>query len=717
MWLCGVALALGACGSPRQPPTVSAPANFVGSETCRSCHESQYANWEDSHHAHAMGVASGNTVLGDFNDTRFEYFDEAYRFFQRDGNYFVAAPDRNGQSQEFRLSYTFGVTPLQQYLVEFPDGRLQALPVAWDSRPAEDGGQHWFHLYADEYIAYDDPLHWTGREFTWNVMCAECHSTNVAVNYDEATDTFETSWSEINVACEGCHGPGSSHLAQARQGDFTGSFGLEVDLDDRGNATWQMNPRSGIAQRSEIRTRPQQQPEACGRCHARRGVLGRDYVYGQVLLQTHVPSLLSVPLYFPDGQIREEVYVYGSFLQSPMYQAGVSCSDCHEPHSLQLRTGPDPNAVCAQCHLPDRFAVTEHHRHDDGEAACVDCHMTSRTYMGVDVRRDHSFRVPRPDLSDMTGVPNACNNCHDDRNPQWAADIARQWWGENRFGQAHFAAAFHAVASRPSNDALLSTIADDRTPNIARATALSLIRAPLEQSDVFAVADGLEDPDPLVRVGSLQAMRGWPPEWTLQLAIASLEDPIRAVRVEAVTVLADAYSQLSTAGMQAFTAAAEEYVEAQVAMLSRPEANANLGMLAAAMGKLDEAVGHYDRALAFEPDFDLARVNLAEVLRQAGDETKGESVLRAGLERHPESPVLRHALGLLLVRAGRRDEALLELRRAYALQPDDPNYAYVLGVALVSIGDRDEAVSFAEDLAARFPDDPRFAALLSTARQ
>lgn len=341
-----------------------------------------------------MQVANRDTVLGDFSDEEFDYFETSTRFLTARGKYLVRTENADGEQQDFTVTHTFGVEPLQQCLVEFPGGRLQALPFAWDSRASRDGGQRWFHLHPDEHIGPGDELHCTGRNFNWNYMCAECHSTNVKLGYDDDSHTFNTTYEEISVGCEACHGPGSSHVAQANTQAFDNSFGLPLSLDDRGNAAWIMSPDTGMAQRSEPPMQ-QQQPESCGRCHSRRSVIAPDYKYGRPLTDTHMPSLLEEHLYYPDGQIQDEVYVYGSFLQSRMYRAGVSCSDCHNPHSGRLVTGSDPNSVCGQCHLPTLFATVEHNRSDSRVGQCVDRHMPTRTYMGVDDRRDHSFRIMR----------------------------------------------------------------------------------------------------------------------------------------------------------------------------------------------------------------------------------------------------------------------------------------------------------------------------------
>ncbi len=632
-----------------------------------------------------MQHARSDSVLGDFSGVRFDYFGESSRFFKDGSTFKVETTNALGQPEVYAVEYVFGVEPLQQYLVAFPGGRLQALPFAWDTRAADAGGQRWFHLYPDEHIAPGDILHWTGRQQNWNFMCAECHSTNLVMGYDAASDAFETSYDEISVGCEACHGPGSIHVAEARRASFANSrYGLVVDLDDTGRAVWLMNADTGIAARSEPAMRPPQQPETCGRCHARRGVLTENYVHGRPLTDSHMPALLDDGLYFPDGQILDEVYVYGSFLQSKMYRAGVSCSDCHDPHSLALAGGPDPNDVCARCHLPGRFAVRGHTGHAADAVGCVDCHMPERTYMVVDPRRDHSFRVPRPDLSAQTGVPHACATCHADRSDAWAADALREWHGEGVRPQ--FATALHAARRGSANTELLRVLADPATPGIARATALELFSSPLGQEEVEALRRALEDPDPLVRLAAARSLRIMPPEFRLQYGLPRLADDVLAVRVSAVLAFAGMQASLPAGARSDFEAAAGEFRAAQAMQLNRPEAWMSLGDLAAESGDFDEALRCYERAIAMEPRFVPSRVNMADALRQLGQDERGQAILTDGIGLVPDAAALHHALGLLLVRRRDLTGALAALEKAVALEPGNTRYQYVLDVARSEIG-------------------------------
>jgi tetratricopeptide (TPR) repeat protein len=702
-----ICMVMVSCGQENEVPTPVGPVplTFVGAESCSGCHEEQYGAWRGSHHDLAMQHATPTTVLGDFSGIEFENFGVTSTFLQRNGTYFVRTDNANGELEEFPLKFVFGVTPLQQYLIEFPGGRLQPLPIAWDTRGAEEGGQRWFHLYADEFIEHTDLLHWTGREQNWNYMCAECHSTNLQKNYSVDSDSFDTTWSEINVACEACHGPGSRHVQQANNGNFSGLAGLVTDLDDAGRAVWQMNNDTGIAERSELRMRAPVQPEACGRCHSRRSVASSEYEFGKTLLDTHTVALLDENLYFPDGQIREEVYVYGSFIQSRMYQAGVTCGDCHDPHSAELRSGNEASDICSTCHLPARFASTDHHRHQTDDVACVDCHMPTRIYMGNDARRDHSFRIPRPALTVATGSPNACNQCHSDKDAQWAKGQVSEWYGDSQ--EQHYGQAIHAgqAALAGANQLLLAAIENTSYPGIARATALTLLRAPYSSKIAKAIQDSLLSPDPFIRIGALRTLSAVDLQLRAQWAGPLLADPVRSVRIEAARVVSPARSVLHVQHEGAFRQAQDELIDALHAVAERPEAHSNLSNIYAESGRTAQAEAALRTAIRIDPHAVGPRVNLADLYRLLEREPAAEQVLREGLATNADAAALHHSLGLLLVRGNEQDKALLELEMSTTLDPGNARFAYVYAVALNSLGRIDRSIDVIQDAAIRFPAD------------
>ena len=661
-----------------------------------------------------MDHATEKSVLGDFNDASFDYYGVHSRFFRKDGKFFVETDGPDGKLATFEVKYTFGLDPLQQYLVEFPDRRLQALSLAWDSRPKEKGGQRWFHLYPNEEIKHDDILHWTKLNQNWNFMCAECHSTGVKKNYDATSDRFATTWSEISVGCEACHGQGSNHVAWAHDKQSWWPFGkrddanmgLLVRFGERNGVTWHQSAETGQPERSIAPAGLRKEFEACGLCHARRGEFSEDWIPGQWLSDTHAVALLSRGLYSADGQMLDEVYNYGSFKQSKMFAAGVTCSDCHDPHSAKLRLAGD--AVCLQCHAPAKYASHAHHERVNPPIGCASCHMPARTYMVVDTRHDHSFRIPRPDLSMKLETPNACNDCHKDKSPEWAAQAIEGWYGPNRKGFQNYAEAFHADWADALDAAnLLAAVASDRNaPAYVRASALTELGARFSPSNIDLVRGGLSDPDPMIRIGALDMLEGVPGTQLWPIVSPLLSDSSLGVRMRAVSLLADVPSATQpTAEREHFERAVAEFIAAQRLNADRPEARATLGNFYARRGLTAEAETEYKAALRLSPQYAPAAVNLADLYGHLGRDNDGEAVLRTTIALVSNDAGLHHALGLVLVRMKRQGEALEEFRQATELEPEQARYTYVYAVGLHSAGRGAEAIAALKENLVRHPGD------------
>jgi tetratricopeptide (TPR) repeat protein len=684
------------------PPAASGDPDYVGSDACADCHREEFDRWRGSQHQRAMQVASAQTVAGDFGGTRFQAPGVEATFTREGDRYLVRTEGASGTLETFPVAYTFGVFPLQQYLVPFPGGRLQALPVAWDTRPAAEGGQRWLDLQAEERadapIRPSDPLHWTGRNLTWNHMCADCHSTAVRKRFTLATRSYATTWTEVHVGCEACHGPGAAHISWAQAGGRGGpAFGF-VGL------------RGTFASAAE-------ELATCGRCHARRSVVQEGFTAGDFLLNHYVPALLEAGLYYADGQIRDEVYVYGSFVQSRMHRRGVLCSDCHDPHAATPKA--PGNATCTQCHRPDppaRFHMLKakdydapsHHFHPvegpgSAGAACVACHMPSRVYMRVDERRDHSFRIPRPDLTAKIGTPNACNACHSDRTPEWAAEEIRKRYPHEP--RPHPGEAIAAGRRRQAAaEAPLAELAmDESRPGILRATALSLLAGYGGAASHDAILLGLGDDDALVRIGALRAAARMSPDDAWASAHFLLRDARLAVRLEAAALLAPASLRpLAPSDRATLDAAFTEYAAAQRLNADRPQAHTSLGTLWARAGRPDAAEAAYRTALALDPAWVPALVNLADLYRAQHRDGEAGALLESAIRAQPGSADAHLAYGLWLTRQGRAEDSLAELARAAELDPDEPRTAYVYGVALNSHGQGDAALRVLESADQRF---------------
>jgi tetratricopeptide (TPR) repeat protein len=686
----------------------------VGAQSCAGCHAQEAEAWRGSHHAQAMQQANTSTVLGNFRDARFEKGKVTSSFYRKADKYYVRTDGPDGKLADYPVAYTFGVFPLQQYLVPFPNGRLQSLGIAWDSRGKEQGGRQWFHLYPKQKMPNTDPLHWTGRNQTWNFMCAECHSTNLVKNYDPAKDSYATTWSEINVSCESCHGPGSNHEVwaqepeQSRRQPGESAKGLVVQLKT-GSGGWQQVESSKGTMHWQGESRSRTELETCAPCHSRRHPIRSGYQSGEPFLDVYVPSLLDEGVYFADGQIQEEDYEYGSFVQSKMYHEGVTCSDCHNPHSLTLPSN-DLNSVCGRCHLLARFGAPEHYHHKASSAGalCVNCHMPARTYMVKDVRRDHSFRIPRPDFSKPYGTPNACNQCHRDKSADWAEDAIAKWYGPARRREPHFVEALDAGRRGLAGaEGLLTSLAiDPSKPAIARATALSLMPRYFSAASLPAIQSSLADPDALVRVAAVRALEPLPPNEKVQFAARLLSDPIRAVRIEAARLLAGSPMELLQPSQKtAHDAAIAERIESEMVSAERPESHMNLALLYTQLGRANDAEFELQTALRLDSRFLPAMVNLADLYRTQQREIEAQQLLERALALDPWAAEPVHALGLLKARLGKPNEALQLFAKASAMQPGTIRYVYVYGVALHSYGQPDKAISVLTKAHERSPAD------------
>ena len=686
-----------------------APEGFVGSASCATCHATQSHDWFSSQHAKAMARATPDTVLGNFDDARIDHKGSSARFYRDGARFMVETEGADGKAATFEVTDTFGLEPLQQYLVSFPDGRKQALPFAYDTRPSSEGGQRWFHLYPDQMIAPSDPLHWTGAQQNWNFMCAECHSTALRKNYDAAANRFDTRFSEISVGCEACHGPARGHVDWAKGAREVGVAhkGFASVAASRPVADWEIDPATG-SPKAGVSRPAGDEVETCARCHSRRGILSENWQPGRPLTDTHLPTFLSEGLFEADGVMQDEVFNDHSFKQSLMYAKGVTCSDCHAPHSAKLRA-PGP-AVCGQCHLPERFDTAAHSGHAPGPKApdCISCHMPARTYMVVDKRHDHSFRIPRPDVSARLGTPNSCNDCHADKPADWAAAAVERWHGPERKGFQNWAGAFRdARRNEPAaRDELIALASEPAVPAIVRATAVSELQGFPSIVTEEAVRKALVDPDPLVRIAALRGQAGQPLDVRWRRVSPLLTDPVAGVRIEAASQLADQpISALSEAERVSLEAGWREYEGAQRLNADRAEARANLGNFLLRRGDAAGAEAEFLAGLKLQPANAGLMVNLAEFYRLQGREDEAQEILRRAIDAQPEAAAPHHALALALIRQRHYPEALEHLARAVALAPENPRYAYVYAVALSSTGHRAESAAVVSDALRHTPND------------
>ncbi len=661
---------------------------FMGSLRCAECHSKEYDSWKGSHHDNAMDIASDETVLGDFNNVLFTDNSITSRFYKKGERFFVHTQGEEGEMKEYEITHTFGYFPLQQYLIPFDGGRLQCLPIAWDDRE-----KRWYDLNQGTKINPDDWLYWTNAGQNWNGMCAECHSTNLKKNYNLKTNAYNTTWTDIDVGCESCHGPGSGHIKWAETPDMGRPDVRNYNL---------IMKTSGISSKELV--------NLCAPCHSRRAILG-DYTHSEPdLLDVMLPSLLTPELYYNDGQILEEVYEYGSFTQSKMYHRDVKCSDCHDVHSIKPIN--DGNELCLTCHRAKEYDTSNHHFHknkgekgdpirsQDGSmlfdvgtgAECIQCHMPGKNYMVIDYRFDHSFRIPRPDLSEKTGGPNSCNRCHYDKTIRWSDEWITKWYGPGRKG--HYGEVITAGRSRTSNsyDDLKKLALDPLYPVIVRATSLSILSSyPIDQTTgIYEVS--LMDSEPMIRKTAIECLNNINDTEKARLIVPLLYDPVKAVRIQAASALAGLPPELLDANQKRkLNMGINEFIVSMEYSGDFSFGRFNLGNLYRALNDDKKAVENFKTAIEIDKLFYPAKVNLAMLYNEQGEKIKAEEIFRETLKDYPNLYEISYSLALLLAEKENYEDAAIFMEKAAANMPLTARVHYNYGLLLQYLNHHVEA--------------------------
>jgi tetratricopeptide (TPR) repeat protein len=630
-------------------------SRFVGSAACKECHELEYEAWKKSDHYKAMQVAGEETVLGDFNNVRFESKGFTNRMFKKDSTFYMVMENREGVPDTFEVKYTFGHYPLQQYIIEFLDGRYQCTHVAWDSRDNK-----WFDLYPELEIHHSEWLHWTGGAQNWNNMCADCHSTNLQKNYTDATGSYQTTWDEINVSCESCHGPGSEHVRLSKlYPDSSEVFGTVY-----------------LGRNSQ----QQEQMQFCARCHSRRSQLTNRFHHDEHWTDQYSPDILRPGLYFADGQILDEVYVWGSFVQSKMHREGVRCTDCHDPHTYERKL--PGNQLCYQCHDFRVYDNRSHHFHEPGSegAQCESCHMPGRHYMVNDYRPDHSFRVPRPDLSVKYDVPNACNTCHDDQSAQWASDWVNEWYGKER--EFHFSEVLLRAANHESSpEEIAHLVSIDTVPDIAKATAVYYLENYGGPQAQQVLLNSLNHPSFLVRRTAIEGLGMYNPEENKEHFIHMLSDTARVVRLAAFNALAGMDISSSPAEIiTQYNKVNEEFFSNHRNNADFPGEKMHMAQYYHRSGQTGLAQQYYEETLKKDNYQNMARMNLAVIYNSQNQNQRAVALLKKVVEQEPDYDHAYYSLGLLYAEMNKADSAVFYLKECTQVNHQNAAAYYNLGL-------------------------------------
>ncbi len=615
-------------------------AVFIGNTSCAECHQKEFNDWEGSHHDKAMMMANDSTILGNFNDAVLKRKGQIHKFYKKDKGFYVLTDSENGEMKEYKIEYTFGFTPIQQYLVDFGKGRLQVLALTWDDLKKE-----WFYMadevYKNQSVTHENWLHWTNQAQNWNGMCAECHSTNLKKNYDIKTDAYQTTWSEMNVSCEACHGPASEHLKWTKsQDEKWKNYGFQRDVNPIDNKEFVDN---------------------CARCHSRRSIFEDYHFQWKDPFDHMVPSTVATPFYHSDGQIKEEDYVYGSFLQSKMYQQGVKCNDCHNVHSTRLKL--EGNQLCIQCHIPENYTTKKHHHHKANSEGtqCVNCHMPGQYFMGRDFRRDHSFRIPSPAISKKINSPNACNQCHKDKTVDWAIQKVEKWYGKPKID--HQGLIFYQADLRLDTvyAKLKEMVEDTSYPLIVRRTGIELMARNYPQKNQ-ELKHYLNEKSSALRYQSVANLMVT--EDTAPKIVSLLKDSVKAIRMQAAFSLSGNQEWISVEYKEAFDKALKEYRAFQEYNYDFPTAKLNLGNLYYNLKEYDKAIHLFEEVIKQDAELYQAQFNLAYLYNSIGKKDEAVKIFKKYLESNKEDGTIMYDLGLLLAEMSRYEEAVVYLEKA-----------------------------------------------------
>jgi predicted CXXCH cytochrome family protein len=644
---------------------------YVGSTICAGCHGEEHAAWVGSPHALGLRFADPGTVQAPFDGAIRGFASLPVRPVRRGAGLAFEVASDSGPTRELALAWVVGGAHLEQFLTATAGGRLQALPIGYDTAAAQ-----WFDIFP-EAPAADEWSHWTGPGMTANGRCLVCHTTGFEKGYREATDTYDSRWAEPGVGCEACHGPGASHVAARRRGE---PDGVEY---------------GAIANR-------EQAMRTCAPCHVRGVEAAPVRIPGDPLVAVVDPELLDTDVYYADGQVRDEAFEWTSFQLSRMASHGVVCQDCHETHRARLRAEGD--ALCLGCHA-DSLAMASHTHHAaQGEGArCVGCHMPASVFMERDVRRDHRIAAPDPAGAEAIGAPDPCTRCHVGRSAAWAAGLIDAWYGgSDRRARARELARLVAAA-RAGEEAtvpeLLALLRGDGDA-VHRASAARLLGRFTEVTGVVeALGATAADTEPLVRVGAAAALsEAADTNAQAQAALLQLvDDPVRLVRARAgFGFRAAAPTAFSPAERAAVERAVRDWGAVEDVVAERPEAAFNRGVFLAARGDPDGAESAYRRAIGLWPAGYAARQNLAMLLAATGRDDEAEREWQDLRARAPQWAPAAFSLGLLYGRQGRWREAAVELEACLAAAPSYPRARSNLAHAYDALGYRRRALELRE---------------------
>jgi tetratricopeptide (TPR) repeat protein len=688
--------AIPALASP--PSGAPAQAPYAGSVSCRDCHAKFYELWSTSRHglalqpytdAFAAKELSGQAAPLEINGRR-------YQTDLRPGKGLVREQGPDGE-REHRIVQILGGKNVYYFLTELERGRLQTLPLAYDV-----GKKTWFDMPASGLRPHQGktgaqaiPTDWRDPGYTFNTSCHGCHVSQLQTNYDAASDSYRTTWSEPGVNCETCHGPAKAHndaCAKAPQG---------APPKDLRILSWKRDlsvPR---------------QNDACASCHAKLIPITPSFATGEDFFDHFDLVGLESPDYYPDGRDLGENFTQTSWMLSPCQKNGkLSCVFCHTS-SGRFKQRKDPDQACLPCHADKARNPEAHTRHkaDSPGARCIACHMPKTVFARM-VRSDHSMRPPTPAATLRFGSPNACQGCHAGKDAAWADATVRAW--RSRDYQAPLLARAELIERARKRDwtalpALLDYLGDPKHEPVFAAALVRLLRACPDARKWPVLRAALADASPYMRAVAAEGLTEHREPHSIAALACAASDPVRLARVRAAEALAgvptDAIEEKERA---AVTAAAQELRDSFDARPDDWAVRYNLGNDLLRRGDPVAAIRAYEQAVRLRPDAAAPRVNAAMATARLGDLPGAAKLLREARDADPRNVAAAYNLGLALEELGQTAEAKSALADALALNPAFAEAAYNLGL-LTLREDRATGLRLLRQAAALEPENQKYA--------
>lgn len=700
VWAMGVIWAPSRVGPALASPisTTEGPDRYIGSQSCRQCHESFYQLWAPSHHGLAMQPYSPEFAAGNLttHDEAIQIGAYSYRSDIRADQGVILEQGPEGKKQ-YPFAHVLGGKNVYYFLTPHTRGRLQTLPLAYNVNTKK-----WFDTAASGVRHFpggqeDAPVHWTDPLYTFNTGCYSCHVSQLSNNYDLQTDTYNTTWAEPGINCETCHGPAEEHVKAYQLAQTTG-----------------VEPESlGLISTSNFSA--DQTNSMCSTCHAKMSEISPSFKPGDSYFDHFDLVALENPDFYPDGRDLGENYTMTSWRMSPCLQEGTfDCLHCHTSSGrYRFNTPETANHACLPCHQENVGQVAEHSKHQQGPGAprCISCHMPMTQFAHMN-RTDHSMRPPVPAATLKYQSPNACNLCHQDQDATWAQEKVTEWERDSRQAEVMKLAAYIDQARKEDwsqLEEILNYIQSPDRQEIVTASLIRLLRA-CPSDDKWPVLIKLleRDASPFVRATAAEALDGYLTGEVVEALLKAATDDLRLVRVRAAASLASLpRGQLEKDAQRDLDHAMAELTRG---MISRPDdyaAHYNLGNIYMAQRKLDHALTSYQTSIKLRPDFVPPYVNAAFVYNAQQQDDKAAQSFRKALAIEPNSVITQTNYAMLLGEMGRMNEARQAYRKVLSIDPNSATAAFNLGVMLTETRPL-EALAMAKKAHELRPEDPKY---------